>query len=114
MPTAPAPARPPLLATPIARRTAALGAAIGLGVALAGRPEKSFAVALHLAGYPVACAVIARFVPVVRERHAAWFATHQAAMVAICVGWAITGSWAQVGANALWVAGAGVWWRRAA
>jgi hypothetical protein len=113
MPAATAPARSPLLATPTACVAAALGAAIGLGVAVADRPDDPIAAALHLAGYPVASAIIARFVPVVRDRHARWFTAHQAAMVAICVGWAVVGSWAQVVANGLWVAAAAVWWWRA-
>ncbi len=113
MPAVPSPTRPPLLATPTARLAAAVGAAVGGGIALAGRPDEPLAAALHLAGYPVACAVIARFVPVVRDRHGAWFTAHQAAMVAICVGWAVAGSWAQAVANGLWVVGAAAWWRRA-
>ena len=65
------------------------------------------ATGLHLVGYPVAIGVIARFVPVVRERRTAWFLAHEAAVAAITVGWlledrpsgaAINGAWGVVAA----------------
>ena len=49
------------------------------------------ATALHLVGYPTAIVVIARWVPVVRQRRLRWFVAHEAGVAAIVAGWAIVG-----------------------
>jgi hypothetical protein len=65
---------------------------------------------LHLAGYPVSLVVIARWVPVVRERRWQWFAAHQAAVAAVVAGWLLRGR-AGVGAvNGAWLIVAAVWY----
>jgi len=46
--------------------------------------------ALFLFGYPTAVIVIARWVPVVRERRTRWFLIHQAAVASIVTGWLVT------------------------
>jgi hypothetical protein len=67
------------------------------------------AVPLLVAGYPVAIAVIVRWVPVVRERRTRWFLVHGAGMLAIIVGWALRRP-AAVPANAAWLVISTVWW----
>ena len=67
---------------------------------------------LFIIGYPVALVVIARFVPVIRERRRGWFAAHEAAVSAIVLGWAIRADWFAVAVNAAWLIAAAVWWTR--
>jgi hypothetical protein len=75
-------------------------------------------VALFAFGYPVAIVVIARFVPVVRQRRTRWFVLHELAVAAIVGGQAlredamgiiINGAWGVVAA--IWYA-AGPWLNR--
>ncbi|MEO6122035.1 MAG: hypothetical protein ABIW46_06735 [Acidimicrobiales bacterium] len=61
-------------------------------------------------GYPVALAVIARFVPVVRERRATWLLAHHAGVVAIMAGWAIAGRGGAVAVNGGWLVVASAWY----
>ncbi|HVL03886.1 MAG TPA: hypothetical protein VM386_05570 [Acidimicrobiales bacterium] len=61
-------------------------------------------------GYPVAIGVIARFVPVVRERRWHWLAAHHAGVVAIVAGWALRGEASAVAANASWLAASTLWY----
>jgi hypothetical protein len=68
------------------------------------------AIPLLVVGYPVAVAVIVRWVPVVREQRTRWFLVHGAGMVAIIVGWALRRPVA-VPANALWLVASTVWYR---
>ena len=72
---------------------------------------KDLAVPLLVAGYPVAVAVIVRWVPVVREQRTSWYLVHGAAMGAIIVGWALRRP-AAVPANAAWLVVSTVWYRR--
>jgi len=65
---------------------------------------------LQLAGYPVSLVVIARWVPVVRERRWRWFAAHQAGMAAIVVGWLLRGKAAPVALNGSWLVVASFWY----
>lgn len=65
---------------------------------------------LHVVGYPVAIVVIARWVPVVRERRWRWFLAHQAAVAAIVAGWAIRGRWPAVLINGAWWLIAAAWY----
>ena len=44
---------------------------------------------LLVVGYPVALVVIARWVPVVRQRRTGWFLAHTLAVLAIIIGWFI-------------------------
>ena len=67
---------------------------------------------LFIIGYPVALVVIARFVPVIRERRRGWFAAHEAAVSAIVLGWATRADWLAVAVNAAWLVTAAVWWTR--
>jgi hypothetical protein len=63
-------------------------------------------------GYPVALGVIARFVPVVRQRRLAWLAAHHAGVVAIVAGWALRGDAAPVAVNASWLAASSLWYAK--
>jgi hypothetical protein len=63
-----------------------------------------------LVGYPVACGAIVRWIPIVRQRMVGWFVAHELAMVAICLGWALTPGSRGVLGNAAWGAIAIVWW----
>ena len=67
---------------------------------------------LFILGYPVAILVIARFVPVVRERRVRWFGAHQLAVAAIVTGWVIRSSWPAVTVNSAWLGAAAVWYVR--
>ena len=70
----------------------------------------TLATGLHVVGYPVAVVVIARWVPVVRDRRVRWFAAHEAAVVAIAAGWALKGQPAAVAVNAAWGVVAAGWY----
>ncbi|MDP8976027.1 MAG: hypothetical protein M3N28_06640 [Actinomycetota bacterium] len=61
-------------------------------------------------GYPVSLVVIARWVPVVRERRWPWFAAHQAGVAAVVAGWLLRGRAAGAAANAGWLVAATVWY----
>lgn len=63
-------------------------------------------------GYPTSIAVLTRIVPVMRERRLAWFATHQASVIAIVTGWAMKGRTGGVAVNAAWLTIATAWWVR--
>ncbi len=65
---------------------------------------------LHLAGYPVSLVVIARWVPVVRERRRRWFAAHQAAVAAVVAGWLLRGRVGPAAVNGAWLAVAALWY----
>lgn len=65
---------------------------------------------LHLVGYPVALVVIARLVPVFRERRTSWFVAEEAATAAIVAGWAIEGRTPAVAVNAVWGLGLACAW----
>lgn len=66
--------------------------------------------ALFVVGYPVAFFVIARWVPVVRERRQRWFAAHTLAILAILTGWALERRWLGVAINATWLLTSVVWY----
>lgn len=68
------------------------------------------ATVLHLIGYPTAVVVIARWVPVVRERRTRWFAIHQAGTAAIVAGWAIRGNVPAAAFNGAWFLVAAAWY----
>jgi hypothetical protein len=68
------------------------------------------AIALMVVGYPVAVVVIARWVPVVRERRTAWFAAHTAAVAAIVAAWIIEGRAPTVAINATWLVVSIAWY----
>lgn len=66
--------------------------------------------ALFVFGYPVSIVVIARWIPVVRQRRTTWFAAHQAAVAAIVAGWAIRGRISGVIVNGSWFVIAAIWY----
>ena len=68
------------------------------------------AVGLFVVGYPTAIAVIARWVPVVRERRTKWFVVHQAAVAAIVAGQALKGNGPGVVINGAWFVVAAGWY----
>jgi hypothetical protein len=68
------------------------------------------ATALFAFGYPVAIVVIARFVPVVRERRWKWFVAHQLAVAAIVTGWVLKGDRRAVTINSSWLVASTVWY----
>ena len=61
-------------------------------------------------GYPVSILVIARFVPVVRERRLRWILWHQAAVGTIVLGFALDANWSAVAINGTWFVVAAVWY----
>jgi hypothetical protein len=61
-------------------------------------------------GYPTSIAVLTRWLPVVRERRAAWFAAHELAVVAIVTGWALKHDTMAVAINASWLAVGTTWY----
>ncbi|HZB73001.1 MAG TPA: hypothetical protein VE395_12735 [Acidimicrobiales bacterium] len=65
---------------------------------------------LHLVGYPTAVVVIARWIPVVRQRRLKWFVAHEAAVAAIVTGWAIVGRRQGVVVNGAWGLIAAAWY----
>lgn len=67
------------------------------------------AIPLLAVGYPVSIVVIARWVPVVRERRTAWLMAHHAAVLAIITGWALRRP-AAVAPNALWLVASTAWY----
>ena len=67
-------------------------------------------VVLFAFGYPVSILVIARFVPVVRERRLRWILWHQAAVGAIVLGFALDANWSAVAINGSWFVVAAVWY----
>ena len=67
-------------------------------------------VVLFAFGYPTAAAVVARFVPVVRERRWRWLAVHHAGMAAIIAGYAVRGTTTAVAVNAAWLAASTAWY----
>jgi len=71
---------------------------------------RTAAIPLLAIGYPVSIAVIARFVPVVRERRTAWLLAHHAAVVAVILGWAVRRP-AAVPPNVVWLLVSTVWYR---
>ena len=71
----------------------------------------TFARALLFAfGYPASITVIARFVPVVRERRLRWLAIHHLAVAGIVVGWALDSSWQAVIVNSSWLVSSTIWY----
>ena len=68
------------------------------------------AIALMVVGYPVAVVVIARWVPVVRERRTAWFTAHTVAVAAIVAAWVIEGRAATVAINTTWLVVSIAWY----
>ena len=68
------------------------------------------AFALHLVGYPTAVVVIARWIPVVRQRRLKWFLAHQVGVAAIVAGWAIVGRRQGVVVNGAWGLVAAAWY----
>ena len=61
-------------------------------------------------GYPASIAVIARFVPVVRERRLRWLAIHHIAVICIIVGWALDSNWQAVIINSSWLVSSTIWY----
>ncbi|MHB8669078.1 MAG: hypothetical protein ACYDAD_00705 [Acidimicrobiales bacterium] len=99
-----APAWPPT-------RTQLAAGAVGLAIGIASIGDgPPVAAALRLAGYPVACAAIARWVPIVRQRRVGWLVAHELAMGGICAGWALVPGWGGVAVNGAWGAVALAWW----
>jgi hypothetical protein len=74
--------------------------------------------ALFVFGYPTSIAVIARWLPVVRERRTTWFVAHEVAVAAIVAGWALKHDTSAVAINGSWLVVAAAWYvaagRRAA
>lgn len=66
--------------------------------------------ALFVFGYPVSIAVIARWLPVVRERRWKWFVAHELAVAAIVAGWAMKSDTRAVAINGSWLGIAAVWY----
>ena len=64
---------------------------------------------LLLVGYPLAIAVLVRWVPVVRQRRLPWLAAHHAGVAAIVAGWAVRGRWPAAAVNAAWLVGSTAW-----
>jgi hypothetical protein len=69
--------------------------------------------ALFAFGYPTSIVVIARWLPVVRQRRTAWFAVHEVAVAAIVAGWAIKRDPMAVAINGSWLVIAAAWYAAA-
>lgn len=67
---------------------------------------------LFTIGYPVSIVVIARWIPVVRERRNSWFVAHTIAVMAIVLGWALRQEWRSVAINAGWLIVSVLWYER--
>jgi hypothetical protein len=92
-------------------RVQLVGGAVGVVIAAVSISEgPAMAGALRLAGYPVACAAIVRWVPIVRERNRRWLVAHELAMAGIAAGWALVPSWRGAIVNGAWGVIALVWW----
>ena len=61
-------------------------------------------------GYPIAIAVIARFVPVVRQRRLGWLAIHHIAVACIMLAWALDSNWQAVIVNSTWLVTSTIWY----
>ena len=85
----------------------AVGLVIGVGSLRTGPVAGGL---LRLVGYVVACTAIARWVPIVREGRVGWMVGHEAAVAAICIGFAMVPRWTAVGINGAWGVIAFVWW----
>jgi hypothetical protein len=72
--------------------------------------KRAVVIGLFAFGYPVAIAVIARFVPVVRERRLRWFAAHEAAVSAIVAGHALRPDTRGVVVNGAWLVAGTAWY----
>lgn len=68
------------------------------------------ATALFAFGYPTSIVVIARFVPVVRQRRWKWLAAHHLAVAAIVAGWVLKGDRRAVAVNSSWFVASTVWY----
>ena len=68
------------------------------------------AIGLFVVGYPTAVAVIARWVPVVREQRTKWFLIHQAGVAAIVAGHALKDNGQGVLINGAWFVVAAAWY----
>ena len=72
--------------------------------------KRAVVIALFACGYPVAIVVIARYVPVVRERRQRWFAAHEAAVAAIVAGHALRPDTRGVVVNGAWLVAGTAWY----
>ena len=61
-------------------------------------------------GYPVSIVVIARFVPVVRERRLRWLVIHHVAVACIVLGSALSSNWQAVVVNSTWLVVSTIWY----
>lgn len=105
--TGPAPTRSAWAPT----RAQVVAGTVGLTIALSSIGDGPLlARGLRLAGYPVACAGIARWVPIVRHRRVDWLIAHELAMAGICAGWALVPRWPGVVVNGAWGVVALAWW----
>ncbi len=69
-------------------------------------------IVLFVVGYPLAIVVIARFVPVVKQRRMTWMVAHHVGVVGIITGWALSGDWASVAINSSWLLASTLWYAR--
>ena len=65
---------------------------------------------LLVAGYAATVPVVARFVPVVRERRWRWLLVHHAGVAAIVAGWALRGRPPAAAVNAAWLVASSAWY----
>jgi hypothetical protein len=66
--------------------------------------------ALFVFGYPTSIAVLARWIPVVRQQRTRWFVAHELAVGAIVAGWVLRHDTQAVTINASWLAVASAWY----
>ncbi|MGH8922438.1 MAG: hypothetical protein ACRD0H_29560 [Actinomycetes bacterium] len=67
-------------------------------------------IVLFAFGYPMAIVVIARFVPVVRQRRTRWIVIHHVGVAAIIAGWALAASGRAVVINTAWLVASTGWY----
>jgi hypothetical protein len=66
--------------------------------------------ALFVFGYPTSIAVLARWIPVVREQRTRWFVAHELAVAAIVAGWVLKRDTQAVTINATWLVIGTAWY----
>lgn len=92
-------------------RVQQVAAAVGVVIALTGAATGGVgSLVLRFVGYPLACAALPQWVPIVRERRLQWFVAHQLGMAAIVAGWALTDRTGGVVVNGAWFVIAAGWY----
>ena len=63
-----------------------------------------------IVGYPLAIAMLTRWLPIVRQQRTRWFLAHEAGVASIVTGWLIRGRTQGVVVNGSWLVVAAAWY----